>query len=166
MPSKREAAEPRVTPCLWFRSEVEPAIARYREVFPDLEVVDELRCGAGGPMPEGSLLAATVVLAGQRLQFLNGRPENGFTDAFSLMLPCATQAEIDRFWRLLCEEGGTPSQCGWCVDRFGISWQVVPEALLAMLKDRDPARVGRVMQAMFPMQKLDLAKLEAARDGR
>ncbi|MBL8843041.1 MAG: VOC family protein [Planctomycetes bacterium] len=162
----RGEAAPALFPCLWFRNEADAAIAFYRTVFPDLAVVEELRAGAGGPLPDGSLLSATVTFRGQRLQLLNGRPQQGFCDAFSLVVPCETQAEIDRCWAKLCEQGGTPIQCGWLTDRFGLSWQVVPTALYAMLRDRDPARVGRVMQAMFPMQKLDLATLQAAYDGK
>lgn len=122
------------------------------------------RYGEAGPGPEGSVMTVAFELRGQRLVALNGGPVFQFTPAVSFVVECDSQQEIDDYWRKLTE-GGEPGQCGWLKDRYGVSWQVVPRRLIEMTKDPDPVRSGRVMQAMMPMRKLDLAALEAAYSG-
>lgn len=122
------------------------------------------RYGEAGPGPEGSVMTVAFELRGQRLVALNGGPIFQFTPAVSFVVECDSQQEIDDYWRKLTE-GGEPGQCGWLKDRYGVSWQVVPRRLIEMTKDPDPVRSGRVMQAMMPMRKLDLAALEAAYSG-
>ena len=161
MVQPKSAPKPAITPCLGFNGDAEKAIAFYKSVFKESRVVDETRWGEGGPVPKGTLLAATFELAGQQFMALNSGPQFHFSEAISLVAHCETQAEIDAYWEKL-SAGGEPGQCGWLRDPFGVSWQVVPTALLEMLRDPDPARVGRVMTAMMAMTKLDLAKLKAA----
>ncbi len=124
-----------------------------------------MRYPAGGPAPEGSVLSVTFELLGQTYVALNGGPTFTFSQGFSLMVQVDTQAEIDRLWKRLTDDGGKEVQCGWLVDKFGVSWQIVPRQLLDLLSDRDRAKSGRAMQAMMGMRKLDLAKLQAAFDG-
>jgi len=150
----------RLTTCLWFAEQAEEAARFYTSVFPDSRILGTTRWGEGGFGPPGSVLEVTFQLAGQRFVALNGA-RVAFTEAVSLMIDCATQAEIDAMWDALVD-GGVPSQCGWLVDRFGVSWQVVPTRLVELLRDPVPAKVRAVMDAMLPMQKLDLARIEAA----
>ncbi|HWP18247.1 MAG TPA: VOC family protein [Burkholderiaceae bacterium] len=127
-------------------------------------ILEMTRYGEAGPGPEGSVMTVAFELRGQRLVALNGGPIFQFTPAVSFVVECDSQQEIDDYWRKLTE-GGEPGQCGWLKDRYGVSWQVVPRRLIEMTKDPDPVRSGRVMQAMMPMRKLDLAALEAAYSG-
>jgi predicted 3-demethylubiquinone-9 3-methyltransferase (glyoxalase superfamily) len=115
--------------------------------------------------PDGAVFSVTFELLGQPYIALNGGPTFTFSPGFSLMVQVDTQAEIDRLWAKLTENGGKAVQCGWLVDKFGVSWQIVPRQLGGMLSDKDRAKSGRAMQAMMGMQKLDLAKLQAAFDG-
>ncbi|HEX6884914.1 MAG TPA: VOC family protein [Planctomycetota bacterium] len=156
---------PTIVPCLWFADEAEAALRHYSRVFADARVLSETRWGPGAPMPEGSLMVATVRLAGQQLMLLAGNPEPRFGDSVSLAVRCETQAEIDGIWEAL-SEGGQPGRCGWLKDRFGVSWQVVPATLAGMLGDPDATRARRVAEAMMTMQKLDLARLQRAHEGR
>jgi predicted 3-demethylubiquinone-9 3-methyltransferase (glyoxalase superfamily) len=157
--------KPKLTTSLWFQQDAEEAIRFYVSLFPDAKVLSETRWGEGGPMPKGSLMAARFQLAGQEYVALNGAPGLEFNDTFSLAIDCETQAEVDRYWDALTKDGGEPGQCGWLKDRFGVSWQVVPSQLPAMLGDEDPARARRVGAAMMQMKKLDIARLEQAASG-
>lgn len=148
---------PAITTCLWYASEAEQAARYYVSIFPNSKIGDIMRGG-------DAVIAVDFVLDGQKFTALNGRNSAGFTDATSLMVPCETQKEIDKYWSALTD-GGEEGQCGWLVDRFGVSWQVFPTDLAAMLGDPDREKAGRVMQTMFPMKKLDLAALRRARDG-
>ena len=149
---------PAIKPCLWFQSEAEEAATFYVSIFPGSKVVHVMRAG-------GAAIAVDFVLDGAPILALNGRRERGFTDAHSLVVPCATQAEVDRYWDALLEGGGEEGQCGWLTDRFGVAWQVVPNELPALLGDPDPARAGRAMQAMLGMRKLDVDAIRRAGDG-
>ena len=111
------------------------------------------------------MFGLTMELLGKKLYFMNGGGSFVFSQAFSLFVACDSQAEIDRYWTKLTENGGKEVQCGWLVDRFGVSWQIVPRTLTAMLSDKDAARAGRTMAAMMQMKKLDLAALERAHAG-
>jgi predicted 3-demethylubiquinone-9 3-methyltransferase (glyoxalase superfamily) len=154
-----------ITPCLWFDDDAEEAIAFYGTIFGGVEILESSRYPEGGPMPAGTLLAATFELAGQRIMVINGGPIHQLTEAFSFMVRAETQAEIDRLWERLTADGGEPGPCGWLKDRFGLSWQVVPPILGALLGDPDPEKAGRTMQAMLQMSKLHIAALQAAHDG-
>lgn len=117
--------------------------------------------GETGPDPAGRPLVVPFTLDGQSLMGLNGGPHHRFTPAISLAVRCAEQAELDHFWERLLD-GGRPDRCGWLTDRFGLSWQVVPQPLIEMMGDADTAAAGRAMQAMMGMVKLDIAALRQA----
>jgi predicted 3-demethylubiquinone-9 3-methyltransferase (glyoxalase superfamily) len=152
-----------ITTFLTYDTQAEDAAKLYTSLF-DGKIKDTMRYPAGGPKPEGSVLSVTFELLGQTYIALNGGPTFTFTQGFSLMVQVETQAEIDRLWSKLTD-GGKEIQCGWLVDKFGVSWQIVPKQLTGMLSNKDRAKSGRAMQAMMGMQKLDLAKLQAAFDG-
>ena len=154
-----------ITPFLTCDTQAEQAATLYTSLF-DGKITDTMRYPAGGPSPEGSVLSVTFELLGQTYIALNGGPSFSFGQGFSLMVQVDTQDEIDRLWGKLTDHGGKPVQCGWLVDEFGVSWQIVPKQLGALLSHKDRAKAGRAMQAMMGMQKLDLAKLQAAFDGR
>jgi predicted 3-demethylubiquinone-9 3-methyltransferase (glyoxalase superfamily) len=150
-----------ITPCLWFDGKAEEAVEFYRSVFPETEIVTTLRYTEAGPGPVGGVLAITFRLRGEEFLALNGGPHFSFTPAISVLVRCRDQAELDLYWEKLLA-GGEAMQCGWLRDRFGVTWQIVPEKLLAMHQDADRARAARVMRAMMGMVKLDIAGLEAA----
>ncbi len=153
-----------ITTFLTYDTQAEEAAKLYTSLF-DGKIKDTARYPAGGPKPEGSVLSVTFELLGQTYIALNGGPTFTFAPGFSLMVQLETQAEIDRLWNKLTENGGKPIQCGWLVDKFGVSWQIIPKQLGGMLSHEDRAKSARAMQAMMGMQKLDLAKLQAAFDG-
>jgi len=156
----------KISTFLWYDDDAEEAARFYCSIFEDSRILRETRWGEGGPVPKGTLMTVTFQLAGQEFIALNGGPTFRFNEAVSLFVHCNTQREIDDLWAKLMIGGGEPSQCGWLKDRFGLSWQIVPDALGEMLADEDPARAGRVTAAMMQMVKLDLARLEAAYGGR
>ena len=152
----------KVTPFLWLDTQAEAAANFYVSLFADAKIVDVARWGAGSPYPEGSVMSATVDLAGQQYILFNGGPHYQLNESFSLFVSCEDQAEVDHFWNALVADGGTPIQCGWLKDRFGVTWQIVPKALMRLLGDKDRAKAGRVMQAMLKMQKIEIAGLQRA----
>jgi len=152
---------PKITPFLTFDNQAEEAMKFYTSVFKSSKVLTSSRYGDSGPGPKGSLMAATISLDGQELTLLNGGPTFKFTQAFSLFVTCETQAEVDEYWSKLTA-GGKEVQCGWLVDKFGVSWQVVPSILMKLLSDKDAQKAGRVMQAMMKMVKMDIKALEQA----
>jgi len=154
-----------ITTFLTYDTQAEEAAKLYTSLF-DGKITDTSRYPAGGPKPEGSVLSVTFELLGQTYIALNGGSSFTFGPGFSLMVQVETQAEIDRLWTKLLENGGKPVQCGWLVDKFGVSWQIIPKQLGGMLSHKDRAKSGRAMQAMMGMQKLELAQLQAAFDGR
>jgi predicted 3-demethylubiquinone-9 3-methyltransferase (glyoxalase superfamily) len=156
---------PKVHTCLWFDSQAEEAANLYVSLVPNSKVLSIQRNGPGGPGPEGQALTVEFELYGHRVTGLNGGPVFQQTEAASLVLDCDGQAEVDRYWDGLLAGGGTPSQCGWLKDRFGVSWQVIPRQLYECIGGPDPAGRGRAMQAMLQMVKLDVAKLQAAYAG-
>lgn len=151
----------KITPFLWFNDNAEEAMNHYLSIFKNSKVVDVMCRGEAGPRPEGSFMSGTFVLDGQEFIVLNGGPMFQFSPAISLFVRCETQEEIDHYWEKLLE-GGRAQQCGWLQDKFGVSWQIVPVALGEMLKDEDPARANRVMQAMLQMVKLEIEPLKRA----
>jgi predicted 3-demethylubiquinone-9 3-methyltransferase (glyoxalase superfamily) len=153
-----------ITTFLTYDTQAEEAAKLYTSLL-DGKITNTMRYPAGGPKPEGSVLSVTFELLGQTYIALNGGPSFSFSQGFSLLVQVESQVEIDRLWSKLTENGGKPVQCGWLTDEFGVSWQIVPRQLLGMLSDKEKAKSGRAMQAMMGMQKLDLAKLQAAFDG-
>ena len=154
----------KITPFLWFDSEAEEAAEFYVSVFDDSRIVSVSRYPEGAPLPAGTALGVSFVLEGLEFQALNGGPGHPFTDAISLFTRADTQAEIDRLWEALTADGGSPGPCGWLTDRFGLSWQIVPQLLGDLLGGPDPDKAAATMQAMMQMSKLDLAALQAAAD--
>jgi predicted 3-demethylubiquinone-9 3-methyltransferase (glyoxalase superfamily) len=153
-----------ITTFLTYDTQAEDAAKLYTSLFGGT-IKETTRYPASGPRPEGAILSVTFELFGQTYIALNGGPTFTFGQGFSLMVQVDTQAEIDRLWNELTANGGHEVQCGWLVDRFGVSWQVVPKALSTMLSDKDRAKSGRAMKAMMGMRKLDLAGLRAAFEG-
>lgn len=151
----------KITPCLWFNFNAEEAVDHYLSIFKHGRILQTSHYGESTPMLAGKVLMIHFEIEGQPLLALNGGPNFSFTEAISLSVDCHTQQEVDDLWQRLCE-GGSPSACGWLKDKFGLSWQIVPRALTQMLKDPDPARSTRVMQALMTMSKIDIAQLEAA----
>ncbi len=149
---------PQITPFLWFNSDAEPAAKLYTSIFENSRITDISRAG-------DKVMSVTFELAGQRIMALNGGPHYQLTPAFSLFVSVESQAELDRIWGALLADGGKPTRCGWLVDRFGLSWQVIPTVLGKLMGDPDPARAGRAVQAMMGMIKLDIAELERVANG-
>ena len=149
-----------VTPFLWFNDNAGEAIERYQKVFPDTEVVDEQR------MPDGTLFIATIRLKGQDLVLMNGGPAHELTEAFSLAVGVETQQEVDEISDALIAGGGQQGNCGWLIDAFGLSWQVVPSLLGRLLGDPDRDKADRAQAAMMKMMRLDLQVLQDAFDGK
>jgi predicted 3-demethylubiquinone-9 3-methyltransferase (glyoxalase superfamily) len=148
-----------ITPFLWFDDNAEQAIERYLTVFDDAELVEENR------LQDGKLFIATIRLQGQTLTLMNGGPDHKLTDAFSLSVSVETQEEVDTISDALIEGGGEQGPCGWLVDAFGLSWQIVPTLLMRLLSDPDPEKAGRTQAAMMQMKRLDLQALQDAYDG-
>ena len=161
----RVSTRPKLTPFLWFDDDLEEALAFYKATFPDVKVWGISRYPEGAPGPAGKVMSASFSIAGQEFGAINGGPAFRFTEAISFLIDCKDQAEVDSYWERLTADGGEESQCGWCKDRFGLSWQVIPRQLTAALGHRDPAKAQRAMQAMMPMRKIDVAAIEAAVKG-
>lgn len=155
---------PTITPFLWYADAAEEAARFYAAIFPDSRVLSAMAMPGESPGgPPGSVKIVEFVLCGQPFTAMSAGPLDPFNHAVSFVVACDTQAEIDRYWNALLE-GGTAEQCGWLKDRYGLSWQIVPSALGAMMNDPDRARAKRVSDAMLKMVKLDIAALEAARE--
>ena len=151
----------KITPFLWFDDLAEEAARFYVSLFDDSEITDVTRYPEGAPGEPGAVMTVGFRIAGQEFTALNGGPQFPFTEAVSLYVHCEDQDEVDRFWSQLTE-GGEESQCGWLKDRYGLSWQIVPDRLGELLGDPDPARAQAAMQAMLQMSKIDIKVLEDA----
>jgi predicted 3-demethylubiquinone-9 3-methyltransferase (glyoxalase superfamily) len=156
----------KISPCLWFDKQAEEAANLYVSLFPNSKITntaryDDASAKASG-MPAGTVLTVEFELDGQKFMALNGGPLFKFTEAVSFVVDCNDQKEVDHFWNKLIADGGEESQCGWLKDKFGLSWQIVPEALGKMLSDKNPKKSQNAMKAMLGMKKLDVAKLEEA----
>ncbi|HEX6405406.1 MAG TPA: VOC family protein [Pseudonocardiaceae bacterium] len=151
----------RITPCLWFDTQGEQAAKFYTTVFSNSRIVDIARYGAAGPRPEGTVMTVTFELDGQKFVALNGGPEFTFNEAISFQVSCETQEEVDYFWGKL-SESGQEGPCGWLKDRYGVSWQIVPTALVELLSDPDPAKSQAAMKAMLGMHKIDIDAIRRA----
>jgi len=155
---------PKLTPSLWFDTQAEEAANFYTSVFPNSKVTTVSYYGEAGPREAGMVLTVMFELDGQEFMALNGGPQFKFDEAVSFIIRCADQKEVDYYWGKL-SEGGEEVQCGWLKDRFGLSWQVVPEGFEKLMSDPDQERRDRAMKAMLGMKKLDLVALAAAADG-
>src|SRR5581483_10799937 len=153
--SGKEHAMQKITPCLWFDGQAEEAARFYTSVFKRSAIGPILRYGEGAPFPKGTALTVSFTLEGQSFLALSGGPQYRFTPALSLSVDCKTQKEVDAYWEKLTADGGQPVQCGWLTDKYGVSWQIVPQLLVKRLRDKDPVKAGRVMAAMMTMVKLD-----------
>jgi predicted 3-demethylubiquinone-9 3-methyltransferase (glyoxalase superfamily) len=160
----------RIAPCLWFDDQAEAAVAFYTSIFHHSKVGTVVRYSEAGQeihkkMP-GSVMTIDFELDGQSFTALNGGPVFEFNEAISLQVSCSTQAEVDYYWDKLSAGGDEKAQqCGWLKDKFGVSWQIVPDAMARMMSDGDPEKVRRATEAMFQMKKLDIAELERAYAG-
>jgi predicted 3-demethylubiquinone-9 3-methyltransferase (glyoxalase superfamily) len=151
----------RITPCLWFDTEGEEAAAFYVSLFKNSRITEVSRYGDAGPRPAGTVMVVAFELDGQPFTALNGGPEFTFNEAVSLQIDCSSQEEVDHYWEGLTT-GGEEGPCGWLKDRYGVSWQVVPNELTTLLQDPDAGRSQRAMAAMMTMKKIDIAALKAA----
>jgi predicted 3-demethylubiquinone-9 3-methyltransferase (glyoxalase superfamily) len=149
---------------LWFDNQAEEAAAFYLSIFKNSRIVKVTPYTAAGPGPAGTAMMVEFELDGQGFVGINGGPMFTFDEAISLEIACEDQDEVDYYWHRLTE-GGEESQCGWLKDKFGLSWQVVPEGMHEIFADPDPAAANRAVQAMFGMKKLDIAALRAAAAG-
>jgi predicted 3-demethylubiquinone-9 3-methyltransferase (glyoxalase superfamily) len=149
---------PTITPFLWFDTQAEEAMNFYASIFKRSKVISVNRA-------QGKVMSVQFELEGQAFMGLNAGPQFPFTEAISFFVGCETQQEIDELWAKLTANGGAPSRCGWLKDRFGLSWQIIPNTLGRMLSDKDPAKSKRVMDAMLQMGKLDLKQLQQAYNG-
>ncbi|MBS2028086.1 MAG: VOC family protein [Deltaproteobacteria bacterium] len=159
-------AKAKITPFLWFDDQAEQAMRFYVSIFPNSKIHTVNRYGDAGPGKKGSVMTVAARVAGQELVALNGGPHYELSPAFSLFVSCKNQREVDTLWRKLLSGGGRESMCGWLTDRFGLSWQIVPDVLMELLGDNDRARANRAMQAMLGMRKLDIQALRDAADGK
>ncbi|MGZ4609397.1 MAG: VOC family protein [Actinomycetes bacterium] len=150
----------RITPCLWFDTEGEEAATFYTSVFKNSRILSVTRYGEAGPRPAGLVLTVTFELDGQEFVALNGGPEFTFNEAVSLQVRCDSQTEVDEYWARLTE-GGQEGPCGWLKDKYGVSWQVVPTELTALLNDPDAEKAQRAMKAMLQMSKIDIEAVRA-----
>jgi predicted 3-demethylubiquinone-9 3-methyltransferase (glyoxalase superfamily) len=153
----------KITPCLWFDTEGEEAATFYTSIFENSRILDVQRYGSAGPRPEGTVMVVSFELDGQQFVALNGGPEFKFDEAISFQVRCDSQEEVDDLWAKLTD-GGSGGPCGWLKDKFGLSWQIVPNALFALLSDPNPERSQRAMKAMMSMGKIDIAEIEKAAD--
>lgn len=153
---------PRITPNLWFDTQALEAAEFYVSIFPNSSVTEIVNYTDAGPGPTGTVLAVNFLLDGQEYTGINGGPMFTFDEAISFLINCADQDEIDYYWEKLTD-GGEESQCGWLKDRYGVSWQVVPEGWVEMLQG-DPARAERATAALYQMKKIDIAAINAAAD--
>jgi predicted 3-demethylubiquinone-9 3-methyltransferase (glyoxalase superfamily) len=156
---------PKITPFLWFDNQAEEAMNFYISIFKNSKVATITRYGDAGPGPKGSVMTAAFQLDGQNFVALNGGPRFPFTEAISFVVNCEGQEEVDYFWERLSADG-EESQCGWLKDKYGLSWQIVPTVLMEMLQDEDPEKSQRVVKALMPMKKLDIATLKKAYKGQ
>jgi 2-polyprenyl-6-hydroxyphenyl methylase/3-demethylubiquinone-9 3-methyltransferase len=156
----------KIAPCLWFDKNAEEAARFYAETFPDSRVIAVHKSPMDYPSgKEGDTLTVEFTVLGQHFIGLNGGPEFQFDEAISFQVYTDTQEETDRYWNAIVRNGGQESVCGWCKDKFGLSWQIAPRALIDAIDDSDRAAARRAMAAMMEMKKIDIAKVEAARRG-
>jgi predicted 3-demethylubiquinone-9 3-methyltransferase (glyoxalase superfamily) len=152
----------KIVPNLWFDTEAEEAAEFYVSLFEDSKILQVVPYGEAGPGEPGTVMVVNFRLLGQEYVAINGGPQFPFTEAVSFEVRCADQDEVDRLWDALTADGGQEVQCGWLKDKYGLSWQVVPERWVELATGPDPAKVEAAMKAMLDMKKLDIAELERA----
>ena len=159
----------KIHPCLWFDNQAEEAAKFYISIFKNSRIGKVTRYGEAGSQaagrPKGSVMTVSFELDGQELTALNGGPHFKFSEAISLVVNCETQKEVDDLWETL-SKGGETQQCGWLKDKYGLSWQIVPNVLFELLLDKDAAKAERVMAAMLQMKKIDIRQLKQAAEGQ
>lgn len=147
----------KITPFLWFNDNAEEALEYYTSIFKNSKVLNK------STMPDGKVVTAMMELEGQRFMLLNGGPyHEGFKESISFFVQCKDQEEVDYYWEKLTADGGEESQCGWLKDKYGLSWQIIPDALGQLMRETDQTKAKRVMDAMMQMRKIDVKKLEEA----
>jgi predicted 3-demethylubiquinone-9 3-methyltransferase (glyoxalase superfamily) len=152
----------KITPCLWFDTEGEQAAELYTSLFENSRILDVSRYGEAGPREAGLAMTVSFELEGQEFVALNGGPDYKFNEAVSFQIQCEGQEEVDRFWNALTADGGQEGPCGWCKDKFGVSWQIIPTALPQLLQDPDPEKSKKAMEAMLQMKKIDIEAIRTA----
>jgi predicted 3-demethylubiquinone-9 3-methyltransferase (glyoxalase superfamily) len=154
---------PRITPNLWFDHDAEAAARFYVSLLPDSHIDSVNRAPADNPSTRaGEVVTVDFTLAGQKFTGINGGPQFPFTEAVSFAIECEDRAEVDRLWNALTANGGSPGQCGWLKDRFGLSWQIIPRELGELMSSSDPEGSRRAMEAMLKMSKIDIDELRRA----
>jgi predicted 3-demethylubiquinone-9 3-methyltransferase (glyoxalase superfamily) len=156
----------KINPFLWFNNEAEEAARFYTSIFNNSKIVTVARYGDAGPGPKDSVMVVHFELNGQEFVALNGGPTYRLTPAFSLVVNCETQEEVDYYWDRLLADGGKPVQCGWLEDKYGLSWQVTPTILTKKMAEGDPVKSQRMFKKMMEMVKLDIQPLQDAYDGK
>lgn len=156
----------KITPCIWYDGAAEEAANFYVALLPGSRIDRVIKSPVDTPSgAAGQVLVVEFTLADQAFMGLNGGPMFPQTEAVSFIIETEDQAETDRLWDALIADGGTPSQCGWLKDRWGVSWQITPRRLNELMRETDPERARRAMTAMMTMTKIDIAALERAADG-
>lgn len=155
-------APQRISTCLWFNDKGEEAANFYVSLIPDSRIVHVSRYGPGQPLPEGTAMLTRFELGGVAFATLNGGPMFSLSEAVSLVVLCDTQAELDRLWHALIADGGAESMCGWCKDRYGLSWQIIPSKLSEWMSSPEAEGMGRLWGKLMQMRKIDIAILDAA----
>ncbi|MFC9129900.1 VOC family protein [Streptomyces sp. NPDC057099] len=153
------------TTCLWYDDQAEEAAHHYVSIFKNSSIGEVARYPEGTPHRAGTVMTVEFTANGHKFLALNGGPQFKFTEAVSFMIFCADQEEIDYYWTRFTENGGEPGPCGWLKDKYGVSWQVVPDRLQDMITDPDSAKVARVTEAFMAMTKFDIATLDKAYAG-
>ena len=151
----------KISPCLWFDNRIEEAVNFYVSLFGG-KILATTYYNDAGPLPKGTVLTMTFTLQDAEFVALNGGQQMQYTEAVSFMVKCKDQAEVDKYWNALTADGGAEMECSWCKDKYGLRWQIAPEALLGYVSDKDPQKAKRAMQAMFKMKKIDIAGIERA----
>jgi len=155
----------KISPFLWFDDQAEQAAKFYISIFKGSRIVDVARYREGSPGKPGSVMTVRFRILGQEFTALNGGPLFKFTRAISFVIHCRTQREVDYYWKKL-SAGGKKVQCGWLRDRYGLSWQIVPDVLIELLAEKDTIKAARVTRAMMKMVKLDIGRLKKAAKGK
>jgi predicted 3-demethylubiquinone-9 3-methyltransferase (glyoxalase superfamily) len=156
----------KIVTSIWFEKDAEEAANYYVSLFRNSKITRVFRSLSDNPAPKGSVVAIDFELDGQTFNIINGGPAFKYSEATSLLVNCADQKEVDRLWDKITADGGEPGPCGWIKDKFGFSWQIVPVLLDKLIRDPDPIKADRAMQAMLKMGKLDSAALQRAFDGK
>ena len=156
----------KIIPFLWYDGKAEEAAKLYTSIFPNSKILSVKHWGEGSPFPKDQAMTVTFELDGRRFHAMDAGPQFKFTEATSMFVNCSSQEEVDNYWNKLTADGGQESMCGWLKDKYGLSWQIIPTALMEMMSDKDPAKAGRTMQAMMKMKKIDIAVLKKAYDGK